>query len=834
MNLFKLLAIFLFFSPFLLKSQDSFQNKPTAKKGILDLRKWKFALLNPSTDSGNLQATSRAGKIFGSEKIEQEHIDGEINLDGEWEFYWNKLISPEEFIKRDNCIENNSSEENCHVLGDKSIVYSNLPKMWTEETENVSTDNGIIKRNLPSEGFATYRLQIYTDYKETLGIRLPFINSAYNLYVDGKLIISDGKVGTREEESKSGRKVQTTVIPNHGQKVDLVIQVSNFSHKYAGIWASLKLGEYRKIVNIRERTLFFESAVFGILFIMGFYHLAIYSFRQKDKSPLWFGLFCLDISLRTLVTGENYLLDLVPSLDYSLIMKLDYLTMPIGVILFLLFMISLFPEETYSVINKICLFSSLFFVFIITFFSPIFFTSLLVTIQIFILIVIIYIEYIVVRSILNKKEYAKIIFYGIIFFIITIINDILYLNSFINTSFYSSYGLVIFLFSQSYILSAKSSKAFSHVEELSISLIQSNKDLQGTRDRATKAYLELEASQKRLVQSDKMITLGTMVAGIAHEINTPLGAIKANSENIQNSISQYLEIIHPDTNLFTNDELKIILEILQLSDLNQKALSTKEARSIRKALVNVVHEKQIQLTDREIDIIIELGFGSKIEVLDNLFLSEKYPLLLETISILNGLKAKAKVIEISAGNIYRIVRSLKSFIHFSEKDEMVLADIIGGMESVLIILNNKIKSGIEVIKNYGEIPQIYCYIDELNQIFTNLIHNSIQALQGKGKIIIEIQSDSLIPDGLKIDFRDSSYKGKYISISVEDNGPGIPPEIQSKIFDAFFTTKPMGEGSGLGLHIISKILEKHKGSLELFSEVGKTKFVIHIPEKVSI
>jgi signal transduction histidine kinase len=102
-------------------------------------------------------------------------------------------------------------------------------------------------------------------------------------------------------------------------------------------------------------------------------------------------------------------------------------------------------------------------------------------------------------------------------------------------------------------------------------------------------------------------------------------------------------------------------------------------------------------------------------------------------------------------------------------------------------------------------------------------------MNGEGKIIIEIQLMSSIPNHMKIDFRDSYYKGKYISISIEDNGPGIPPEIQTKIFEAFFTTKPMGEGSGLGLHIISKILEKHKGALNLLSEPGKTKFVIHIP-----
>ena len=842
MNRFKILAIFPLVSFFLcthIYSQEIDLKKPTAKLGILDLRNWNFDPSTPRTGSGTEQTLGNTGdmdiakieRTMGTDirTVTPEYLEGEIDLDGEWEFYWKKLISPEEFKMRETCEQESPPKEGCSSLTDKSKVYSYLPKMWIEETEEIQTDKGVEKRNLPSEGYSTYRLQILTEYKKDLALRIPFIDTAYNLYVDDMLLISDGKVGTIESESESGRKVNTVLIPNHGKKIEIVVQISNYTQKYPGIWTSLTMGDSKRIIKIRENKLFFESSITGILFIMGFYHLGIYSLRRKDKSSLWFGLFCLNMCLRNLLTGENYLLEIIPTLDFSLAVKLEYITMPLGVQLFILFMISLYPEETNSKVNKLFLFSTLLLILFIGIFKTRIFTILLVPIQIYVLLNIVYIEYIIIRAIRNKKEYAKIIFYSGILLILTVINDILYMNSLIKTSFYAAYGLVIYLFSQSYILSAKSSRAFSHVEELSKSLIQINKDLQGTRDRATKAYLELEASQKKLVQSDKMITLGTMVAGIAHEINTPLGAIKANSENIQISISQYLEIIQPENNLFTKDELKHILEVLELTSLNKKALSTKEARSIRKSLVNVIQEKGISLSDKDIDIIIELGFGERLEALEKLLQSPKFSVLLDTISILNGLRLKAKVIEHSAGNVSRIVRSLKSFMHFSEKDEMVLSDIIGGIESVLIILNSKIKRGIEVIKNYGEIPQIYCYIDELNQIWTNLIHNSIQAMNGDGRVIIEIQQISSIPNNMKIDYRDSSYNGKYISIIIEDNGPGIPLEIQTKIFEAFFTTKPMGEGSGLGLHIISKILEKHKGGLDLFSEAGKTQFVVHIP-----
>jgi len=199
-------------------------------------------------------------------------------------------------------------------------------------------------------------------------------------------------------------------------------------------------------------------------------------------------------------------------------------------------------------------------------------------------------------------------------------------------------------------------------------------------------------------------------------------------------------------------------------------------------------------------------------------------------NVLYSIRRKSVVIDLSVQKVSKIVKSLKSYMHFEQSEEMKLANLSEGIETVLIILQSKLKNGIEVIKEYEEIPEILCFFDELNQVWTNLIHNSIQAMKGNGKITIAICINSEIKVIPEIDMRDPEYKGDYISISIEDNGPGIPPEIRSKIFTAFFTTKPVGEGSGLGLHIIGKILEKHKGILVLDSNPGKTRFTILLPK----
>ncbi len=358
-------------------------------------------------------------------------------------------------------------------------------------------------------------------------------------------------------------------------------------------------------------------------------------------------------------------------------------------------------------------------------------------------------------------------------------------------------------------------------EQLSGIIYSSNlfKNVEEEKNKAKKAYFELEASQKQLVQSDRMITLGTLVAGVAHEINSPLGAIKATSENILENINDLANKFPEVFPRMEMDDWKLVFELTEKSKNLRMNYSTKESRSIRKTISNQLTDLGVKEAELYAEKIFDLGLEGYIEYLKPHLNKVSFNDVLQTVSIVNGIRKKAGVIDSSASRVSKIVKSLKSFMHFDEKDEMILSDLSDGMETVLTILHNQLKQGIDVIRNYETIPSIYCYPDELNQIWTNLVHNSIQAMNGKGTIILELKQIE-------------SQEGNQIQISVEDNGPGIPPEIQKKIFEPFFTTKPAGEGSGLGLHIIGKILEKHNGKISLESEVGRTKFIILIPARL--
>ncbi|MEL6249415.1 MAG: ATP-binding protein, partial [Cyanobacteria bacterium J06627_15] len=126
--------------------------------------------------------------------------------------------------------------------------------------------------------------------------------------------------------------------------------------------------------------------------------------------------------------------------------------------------------------------------------------------------------------------------------------------------------------------------------------------------------------------------------------------------------------------------------------------------------------------------------------------------------------------------------------------------------------HNQIKYGVTVERHYQDLPQIWCYFDELNQVWTNLIHNALQAMDNRGTLTIEGAAET---DGLVV--------------RITDSGSGIPPEVQDRIFQPFFTTKAPGEGSGLGLDIVRRIIEKHHGSISVTSMPGKTTFTVRLP-----
>lgn len=331
--------------------------------------------------------------------------------------------------------------------------------------------------------------------------------------------------------------------------------------------------------------------------------------------------------------------------------------------------------------------------------------------------------------------------------------------------------------------------------------------------RLEKQQLEMEAQQVGLIQSEKMAALGHLIAGIAHEINTPLGAISSSATNIQKFLGQTLITMPPLFKSFSSQETENFLTILEKSLNSGNGLPAKEQRQKRRALANQLADNELSDADSVADTLVDMGIYEDIDNIIDLLKKANGHEVLELAYKLSELKRGIQTINTATERAAKVVFALKSYVHQDHSGEKVSADVTQGIDTVLTLYHSQIKHNVELTKTYAaNLPQIACYPDELNQVWTNLIHNALQAMDNKGLLAINAEQS-----------------GDYIKVSIQDSGTGISPENKLKIFEAFFTTKAAGEGGGLGLHIVKKIIDKHSGSIEVESQPGCTIFKVLLP-----
>ncbi|MEG4855398.1 AAA family ATPase [Microcoleus sp. B5-D4] len=328
----------------------------------------------------------------------------------------------------------------------------------------------------------------------------------------------------------------------------------------------------------------------------------------------------------------------------------------------------------------------------------------------------------------------------------------------------------------------------------------------------SQALSYLEATQAELIQSEKMAALGQLVAGVAHEVNTPLGAIRSSAGNVSKFLNQTLEQLPALFQSLSPEEADNFLSLLQLSLEQETSLSTKEERKFKRALRSQLQELGIADPDTAADRLVMMGVYQEIDSFVPLLQKPESLKVLEMAYKLSELKRGLATIDTATDRASKVVFALKTYARYEQSGEKSTASITEGIETILTLYQNQLKQGVEVVRNYAEIPPILCYPDELNQVWTNLVHNALQAMDYRGRLIIDLVEQ----DG-------------QAKISVTDSGKGIPFEIKAKIFEPFFTTKPAGEGSGLGLDIVKKILAKHQGKIEVESIPGQTTFHVFLP-----
>jgi PAS domain S-box-containing protein len=349
-------------------------------------------------------------------------------------------------------------------------------------------------------------------------------------------------------------------------------------------------------------------------------------------------------------------------------------------------------------------------------------------------------------------------------------------------------------------------------------LRERTEELRAKNEALEETLSRLNEMHEQLIIQEKMASLGRLSAGMAHELNNPAAVTQRGAAQLQAMLSRWRDMQLKMSELrLGGDQLEELLSL----DKVARDRARKPVHSSPLSRADLEDELERWVRDHDMDravefvpSLIDLGYdGPGLDALEEDFTPPQLEVVLGWISLMFEVYSLVGEISLGTDRIVELVKALKTYTYMDQAPVQSV-DVREGLDNTLIILQNKLKSGVTVVREYSdELPVIEAYAGELNQVWTNLLDNAIDAMGGKGKLIVRTRWDP-----------------PWVVVEIEDDGPGIPEEDQSVIFDPFFTTKPPGEGTGLGLNISRNlIVKKHRGEMSVSSRPGRTCFVVRLP-----
>jgi hypothetical protein len=490
-----------------------------------------------------------------------------IKLEGTCDFYWKEFLLP------------SSSEDS--LPGHNKLV-SKIPKSWTKIKLSEDT-------HIPTKGYGTYRIRIKVDNKDEIyGIKVKAVFTAYKLYVNGKLLNTVGVVSDTEKDAKPKFKTSEIPIPvfkkgdSSYQILDVVIQTSNYHHHRAGLQRAISFGTMESIIYSTKTALLIHLLLIGIVFIIGFNHVLMYTLRRIEIGNLLFGALATIMILRDISTGERILLHIFPNINWETLVRLDNFSGFGTMTFFALYFYFTYRRD----------FPKFMFYFIVI-------LGILITVLVFSTTQWVYGQYrivmeayvglgglyytfgVLLTATIRKRESAIYTFIGMFLLYTTAINDVLNSMGILNTVYIAPYGIAVFMFLQSFILSKKSAKALSNNEKLSKELREEKLNLEENIEERTQK-LTKQAEELKIYQEEQE------QQNIINEgLNIITDVMRQNKDNLATLADQLLATLikridasmgalYLHFNVNHEDKLKLLADYGLNSEAKIESLNTNE------------------------------------------------------------------------------------------------------------------------------------------------------------------------------------------------------------------------------------------------------------------
>ncbi|MGN7414683.1 ATP-binding protein [Paenibacillus sp. SAF-068] len=521
-------------------------------------------------------------------------------LTGEWAFYWQELLSPEDI--RDQLARQGNQDH-----------WISIPSSWLAyplESERLS-----------GTGYATFRLVVQLseqDRDEMLALRLPSIFNAYKLWVNDEILVEVGQVGQDKYSTIPQLETKLVYFQPESDTVELVMQVSNFQHHRGGVTKDIELGGSDVLTTKTNLNLARDMFITAGLLVIGLYNLLLFMLRRKDRAPLYFGLFTVLLGIRSLFNGELIFTQWLPHFPWELQFKIEYLILCVSGYIITMYFDCIFPNYVSRWFRRATRIATGAFCIFVVVTPAIIYTKFLLVIGVMVVLHMIYLMIGLVQAAVRRMEGALIFLLVSVVTLVTVVNDFLYYNGWSLIGNTSPLGLLIFTIAQLLLLSSRSTRTASNEERITRELqyvndklVEMNMNLERTVQERTQAlsavHDDLQTSYDRLLHSEQ--GRKKLLAYITHDLRMPLSSMLGYVEAIQDRVKperneQYLKYIRENTIRIN----RMIEELSFLSHLETGQVSYRmEPVQMIPFLHDFFEQYELVVRDAGLDFILDIG-----------------------------------------------------------------------------------------------------------------------------------------------------------------------------------------------------------------------------------